>query len=41
MFLTASAYDWISVYDESHLVPEVEEVPGDVSPMVPLSAGLD
>ena len=40
--LVAPAYDWISVHDESHLVPEVEEIPWDVSPasFVELGASL-
>jgi len=28
---TAPAYDWISVYDEGHLIPKVKEVPRNVS----------
>ena len=34
----ASAYDWICIHDESHLVPEVEEIPGHVSVAIPPSA---
>ena len=29
--LVAPAYDWISVHDESYIVPEVEEIPWHVS----------